>query len=423
MNNNGIDKQAGIKTAIGIFIWVTACIGLGMGLSDGVLGNYFKEAYDVTPYERGVIEFPRELPGILSMFAISGLAFLGNIRTNILAMLLSAAALVALGLFRPDFSGMLLLLFILMMGTHMNIPIADSIGLSLAQKDNMGRTLGRFNSARMASFMIAGILTFFGFRFGFFSFDTPVAVFLLAAAAFLAGGVLLVILYRVLKEDDDSAAQNSKMVLRKEYTRYYIICALFGGRKQIMIVYSPWVLIDLLGFRADVISILAVAGSFIGIFFMPVVGRWVDRYGVKRVMIIEALAFIAVYIAYGFLSGWVNSRLIAAGGALDYIALGGVMMILVYLLNIADRMSAQFGMVRAIYMKSIAIKPGDVTPSLSMGMAIDHVLAIAGSFVCGIIWYNWGPQYVFVVAGMMSLGHLIAARGIKLDTTKPQGEA
>jgi predicted MFS family arabinose efflux permease len=261
--------------------------------------------------------------------------------------------------------------------------------------------------------MAAGIIAFIGFRTGFFSFDTPVIVFLLAALSFLVGAILLVFLYRILKDDDASAARNSKLVLRREYTRYYIICALFGGRKQIMIVYSPWVLIDLLGFRADIISILAVAGSFIGIFFMPVVGKWIDRYGVKRVMIIEAFAFIVVYIAYGFLSGWVNGQLIAAGGALTFIQLGGIMMILVYLLNILDRMSGQFGMVRAIYMKSIAKTPADVTPSLSMGMAIDHVVAITGSYVCGVIWYNWGPQYVFVVAGAMSLGNLIVARGIK----------
>jgi predicted MFS family arabinose efflux permease len=89
------------------------------------------------------------------------------------------------------------------------------------------------------------------------------------------------------------------------------------------------------------------------------------------------------------------------------------MMLFVYLLNIVDRMSAQFGINRAIYMKSIALTPGDVTPSLSMGMAIDHVVAIIGSYICGIIWYNWGPQYVFIVAGAMSLGNLIVARGIK----------
>jgi len=151
-------------------------------------------------------------------------------------------------------------------------------------------------------------------------------------------------------------------------------------------------------------SILAVAGSLIGMFFMPYVGRLVDRYGVRRVMIIETVAFVCIYIAYGFLSKWVNENVVV---------LTGVVMMLVYLLNIVDRMTTQFGMVRSIYMRAIAIVPEDVTPSLSLGMSIDHVVSIIGSFVCGTVWYVYGPEYVFLIAGIMSAGNLVAALGIK----------
>jgi predicted MFS family arabinose efflux permease len=196
------------------------------------------------------------------------------------------------------------------------------------------------------------------------------------------------------------------MVFRREYLRYYVICALYGGRKQIMLVFSPWVLIELLDFGADTISILAVIGSFIGIFFIPLVGKLIDRLGVRKVMIFEAMAFIAVYIAYGFLSKWVTENVVV---------LTGLSMMFVYLLNIVDRMSAQFYMVRAIYMRSLAISPEDVTPSLSLGMAIDHVVAIVGSFICGTVWSVWGPEYVFMIAGGLSLLNMIAAAGIKRD--------
>jgi len=36
-----------------------------------------------------------------------------------------------------------------------------------------------------------------------------------------------------------------------------------------------------------------------------------------------------------------------------------------------------------------------------------------GSLVCGTVWYVWGPEYVFVIAGVMSLGNLIVASGIR----------
>ena len=399
-------EHSALKSGIKIFIVISALVGLSMGLSDAIMANYFKDAYQVNAQQRGFIEFPRELPGVISIFFIAALSFLGNVRTAVIAQILSIIGMAVLGFFRPSFAVMLIFLFIYSSGVHMYLPLGDSIGLSLAKKQNAGQMMGRFNSIRMAFLMLAGIVTFFGFRLGWFSFEAPVTVFIISGVIFAVIAVLLVVLYKTDKSSDAAATINAKFVWRKEYIRYYIICALFGGRKQIMLVYSPWVLIDLLDFKADTMSILAVVGSLIGVFFMPVVGKWIDKLGVKKVMIAEALCFIIIYTAYGFLSGWVNK---------NTVVLSGIIMIFVYLLNIIDRMTAQFGMVRAIYMRSIAVVPEDVTPSLSLGMSIDHVVAIAGSYICGLIWFQFGPEYVFLVAGVLSLMNLIVARGIKAN--------
>ncbi|GHV09275.1 MFS transporter [Clostridia bacterium] len=384
-----------------LFLIISAMTGLALGLSDAVFANYFKEAYGVNAAQRGFIEFPRELPGVLTMVFLAGLSFLGNIRSAIVAQCLSVAALVVLGLFTPSFEVMLVFLFLFSSGMHMYMPLGDSIGLSLADENSAGKVLGQAGGVRMAFTCGAGIITFVGFRFGWFSFDNPITVFLLAAACFIAIAVLLA---RLRRETRAVSTPKARLVFRRAYLRYYIVCALFGGRKQIMIVYSPWVLIELLDFRADTMSILAVIGALVGIFFMPRVGKWIDRFGARKVMMAEALAFIAIYTAYGFLSkGLADGTLLVSGAAF----------ILVYLLNVVDRMTAQFGMVRTIYMRSIAIKPEDVTPSLSMGMGIDHIVAIGGSALCGIIWYNWGPEFVFIIAGALSLGNLLVARGIE----------
>ena len=394
-----------IQTGITMFFVICALVGLATGFTESLLSNYFKEAYDVNAQQRGFIEFPRELPGVISIFFIAGLSFMGNIKSAIVAQVLTIGGLLLLALTRPSFAIMLLFLFIYSTGMHMYLPLGDSIGLSLAKKQDMGRVLGRFNGLRMAFLMIAGLITYVGFKRGWFNYDRPILVFIIAAGIYVAVAILLYVL-RKKNYAGEEGSINTKLVFRKEYSRYYIICALFGGRKQIMMVYSPWVLIDLLGFRTDTMSILAVVGSLIGVFFIPAVGKWIDKFGVKKIMIAEALAFIVIYIAYGFLSKWVT---------VNVVALTGIIMLLVYLLNIIDRMTAQFGMVRSIYMRSIALVPEDVTPSLSLGMSIDHIVAIAGSYVCGVIWYNWGPEYVFILAGLMSLMNLIVARGIKLN--------
>ena len=395
-----------IQSSIMMFFVICALVGLATGFTESLLSNYFKEAYDVNAQQRGFIEFPRELPGVISIFFIAALSFMGNIKSAIIAQVLTIGGLLLLALTRPSFAIMLLFLFIYSTGIHMYLPLGDSIGLSLAKKQDMGKVLGRFNGLRMAFLMIAGVITYVGFKQGWFNYEKPILVFIIAAVIYLVVAVLLLVLHKKGATGDNEVTVNTKLVFRKEYARYYIICALFGGRKQIMLVYSPWVLIDLLGFKTDTMSVLAVVGSLIGVFFIPAVGKWIDKFGVKKIMIAEALAFIVIYTAYGFLSKWVT---------LNVVALTGIVMLLVYLLNIVDRMTAQFGMVRSIYMRAIALVPEDVTPSLSLGMSIDHIVAIAGSYVCGVIWYNWGPEYVFILAGVMSLMNLLVARGIKLN--------
>jgi len=398
--------QKRLKTGIFIFVLISACTGFYMGVVDLIMSNYFKEAYDATAAQRGLIEFPRELPGIASLFVITAFSFLRDIRTAVIAQLFGVIGLVVLGVFHPSFGIMLIFLFIFSLGQHMFIPLGDSIGLSLATRDNMGRILGRFKSVSMAFSMIAGIICFFGFRSGFFHFEAPVLIFLICAGVFLACAVLLLILRGVVGKEIEGRMEVSKLVFRKEYLRYYVISAIYGSRKQIMFVFSPWVLIELLGFRADSMSILGVIGAFIGIFFIPFIGRCVDRFGARKVMMIEALCFIALYIAYGMLSKWIVDQTFI---------LAGLALFSVYLLFICDRMTMQFYMVRAIYLRSIAIKPEDVTPSLSTGMAIDHVFAIVCAFLCGIVWDMWGPQYVFIIAAILSAANFGVVFGIKKD--------
>jgi len=387
-----------------IYLAIVALSGLAMGLSNAIYSNYLKEVYEINAQQRGFIELPRELPGVLSILLIASLARLGDIRMSMVAQAFSALALLILGLFIPSYSYVLILTFLFSSGYHMFMPLGDSIGLSLLQGKSVGLWFGRFNGVKTAFGMLAGIITFVGFKTGFFSFNTPITVFLAAAACFAAIIVLLIFLDKLRAAPAPRAAAAAKFVWRKNYLRYYLICALFGGRKQIMIVFSPWVLIELLGFRADTMSILMVIGAAIGIFFMPMVGKWIDRFGVKNVMTAEAFAFIGVYILYGFLSAGLSSgRLTVIGPAL----------LLIYSLYIIDIMSAQFAMVRTMYMRTIALIPADITPSLSLGMCIDHVVSIIGAFICGMIWYRFGPQYVFMIAGALSLGNLIIARGIK----------
>ncbi|MCL2545339.1 MAG: MFS transporter, partial [Clostridia bacterium] len=277
------------KRALHVFFAVIALTGLGLGLSDSVFSNYFRDAYEVDGFQRGIIEFPRELPGLLCMFVVFALSSIGNIRLAIVSQALSIAGLLALGLFTPPFGLMLVFLFINSLGMHLFVPVGDGLAFSLAKEGEFGVIMGTFNGVRTAFSLIAGMAVFVGFKSGFFSFVTPVKpIFLIAAGAFAAVLCLLVYMQRIV---GPQKSDRVKLVFRKEYRSFYLLAILFGARKQIMFVYGPWVLIELLGFGADAMAVLAMASSAVGIFLLPAVGRWIDRFGTARIMAFEAAAF------------------------------------------------------------------------------------------------------------------------------------
>ena len=263
----GMDKD------IIIFFAITALLGLAMGLSDAFLSNYFKDAYNITTKTRGLIEFPRELPGLLCLVIIGAGSFLGDIRLAIIAQGLSIVGLIALGLLTPPFNIMLIFLFINSLGNHMYMPLNNSIGMSLVKDQRqLGKRLGQYSSVRTAFGMIAFIVMYIGAEMGWFSFSTTVKVPFMIAVGLL---IIVFILFIVLKNTmahQPITERKFKLVFKKEYKLYYVLATVFGVQKQIMIVYGPWVLLKLLGLDLSTMALLYMVGSFVGGFLPTACG-------------------------------------------------------------------------------------------------------------------------------------------------------
>lgn len=395
-----------MKKELKIYFVIIALTAFALGLTNNIISNFFKDAYEVTAYERGVLEFPRELPGIFSVLVIAAFSFLSDIRISVIAQLLSVVGITVLGFSTPSFNVMVIFIFINSLGMHMFFPLQDSIGLDLAEKNNIGKRLGQFKGFFTGVQMVASIVVFIGFKTGVMSFEQPIKTpFILAGAMFIVIAILLVSLDRMVRVNRPHIKQKS-FVFRKDYKYYYTLVILFGVQKQIMMVYGPWVLIDLLSKKADTISMLTVIGSFIGIFFIPAVGKLMDKYGVKKMLYFDALSFIGVYFIYGLLSmGYVD-------GSLKTVGFGAL---LAYIIFIIDRMSTQMGIVRTVYLRKIAVVPEDVTPTLTLGQSMDHFVSIICAYLGGIVWTVWGPQYIFFLAAGLSFINLYVAFKVDIE--------
>jgi hypothetical protein len=284
----------------------------------------------------------------------------------------------------------------------MFIPLYDSLGMSLAIKGDYGRILGRFNAVRTAFSLLAGLIAFVGFRVGFFSFTTPVIrVFLFAGICFALIFVLFIYLMRLTPNPSPS---KSHFVFRKKYASFYLLAALFGGRKQIMFVFGPWVLIELFHFGADYMALFITIASIVSIFALPIIGRWIDKFGAPRVMVIEVVLFFVIYLGYGVISAGTND---------GWLTRTGLVVAVLIFIHTLDRVVVNFGMARSIYLRTVAVSSEDITPTLATGMALDHIFSIISALLCGWLWWEFGPQYVFMFSGVLATIQLIVAMRIK----------
>lgn len=388
------------KKAFGFFIVAVALTALAGGLSEGLYNNFYFEVYDVTAAQRGFIEFPREIPGLIAVVVISMLAFMGEIRLAIVSQILALIGVILLGIFTPPFAVMLIFLFINSLGVHLFMPLKDSIALNIIGSENTGRQFGFVNAVRTGTAFVVGIIVFAGFRSGIFKFDGGIIYVFLIAAVFIVGVIFILLQIRKYIGDPPINTGKGRFLFRREYKFYYILASLHGAHKQIAIVFGPWVLIDILLRQADTLAILGMVGSFLGIFFIPWAGRLTDRLGVRTMMFVEGFAFISLYIAFAVISGGLSSGQFAAVG---------IPVILVYVLFIFDRMTMQLGMIRTLYLRTIALDPSEISPTLSTGMSIDHVISIVGALLGGLAWAAWGPQWVFYIAAALSLGNVFVA--------------
>lgn len=389
-----------------VYTIILALAAMGSALSGNVLSNYFKDVYHTDAFMRGFIEFPRELPGMLSIFFVAALSRFSDIRISMISMILAAAGIVVLGFATPVFYVMLIFIFINSVGTHLYMPMQSSVGMELITDGQYGKRMGEFSGVTTAFTMLGSVVVYFGFKYGFFSFETNLkTIFIWSAIFFCLAGLLHLPLLKMTKHQN-LHHDKTKYVFRKEYKFYYTLVIMFGVQKQIMLVYGPWVFIDILGKPVETLAILGIVGSFVGIFFIPALGKWIDRFGVKKLLYADAISFIGVYGCYGLLSG---------GYADGSIAKVGMPLMLGYILFIVDRMSSQMGIIRTVYLKKIAVDPKDITPTLSLGLTLDHFVSIIAAFLGGIVWMRYGPQYIFYLVAFMSLVNLYVAFKVEVE--------
>ncbi|MEA4902066.1 MFS transporter [Desulfitobacterium sp.] len=381
-----------------LFLTASALLGISQSIDNSFINNFFSDTFHLSVSQRTLLEIPREFPGFAVVFVSTILLFLGDIRLAVLANVLAACGMFGLGFFSSGMNTMVIWLLLYSLGMHLYLPLSNSIAMSLADAGNMGKRLGQINAANTAAFLLANLC--FALIFKVVKVNYRV-VFFIAAIAFLAASLLML---KMTHRSSRRQHKGFKLLVRKEYTLFYVLNILYGARKQIFITFAPWVLIRVFNQGVSTFALLGFIIAGIGIFFKPFVGYLIDKRGERFVLAGEAFFLIFICLGYAFSKRFFES-----------VGHGELAIYMICACYIIDQMLMAAGMARATYINKIALKPEDVSPTLSMGTTVDHVLSMIVPWIGGIVWMRFGYEYVFLGGALIAMINLLATNRVRIE--------
>ncbi len=369
--------------------------GMVTGLYGAVLNNYLHEILDISRMERGIVELPRELPGLLLLLIVGLLYRYSETRIMLIAMLVSFSGLIGLGFLGAGRPTAILLIVVFSTGEHMMMPIRSSIGIHMARPGREGLALGGVGSFAnigqvVGQYLVPVIFLLFPVTVGDPARFSVYRVAFFTAAAILTVGVAAASTLR----DTGRHIKRTRLHFRKKFTKYYILEVFFGARKQVFMTFAPYVLIVNYGAPTELIASLYGIWSLSNIFLSPLIGRLIDRIGYKKILIADTLILLLLCFLYGF-AHRIFPRPVA------YVIICGVFVI--------DAILFIAGMARTVYVKSISDNRDEVTATLSTGISINHLISIGIAVAGGLLWERLGMEVLFSTAALFAFGSFLFA--------------
>jgi len=374
------EKLRGIHPDFRRLLLATLFFGAANGIFQATFNNYLNEVHGLGAEARGWLEFPRELPGFLIMFVSAGLlTFLRETRMAALAMLLTAAGAVA---------PLVFFLVVWSVGDHVIFAVEGPVGLLLAKQGGEGRRLGQIGGARNLGVILGvGGIFLLARTLG----DVYSIFYLIAAGCALVAGWFYLRL-----QVGRGAVPSRRMVIKRKYGVFYAISALFGVRKQIFMAFGGWVLVSIHGVPVSTIALLYFLAALAGVVLRPLLGDVIDWLGERTVLSADEVLILLICLCYAF-----ASDLLPAPWDLR----------LLYGAYILDSVLFALRIARTTYLKKIVDDPSEITPTISMGVTIDHVVAMSLPILSGYVWEAFGFRWVFLMAaGIAVAGFFVCLR-------------
>jgi predicted MFS family arabinose efflux permease len=345
---------------------LSVAMAVSLATSQALINNFAVERIGFNGVDIGFLQTVREIPGLLAFTVLFVLLIVREQALAYLTLILLGIGTAVTGLF-PSHAGLYTVALVASVGFHYLEAIRQSLVFQWVDKTRAPETMGRiiaFNSfASLASFGAIWLLLR--------------AVGLDMKFVYMAGGAIAIAIaicaWTLYPRYEAEVRQSRKIVLRARYRLFYALIFLSGGRRQIISVFAPFLMVQRFGFDAATMTLMLLVNYGINVFLGANVGRLIIRWGERRALLLEYTALIGLFVAYAF----VTTAWIAVGlYVLDNVLFAMAIAIRTYYQKIAD--------------------PADMSNSSGVSSTINHIAAVFLPAGLGFIWLT-SPSAVFLI--------------------------
>lgn len=362
MSNNNINSTKR-SAALDLSLIAAAAFFLyiGMGIYGAVFNNFAVQVVHMKPEQLGILESLRESPGLVMAFVLALAMHIAEPTLSFGAMILMVVGF--LGYSRTNsFTPLVLYSVLWSVGLHIWMPLQSAMTLALAKEGEKGKRLGQIGAW-------GGLGTVLGI----------VAVLLIGksvsysnwyAIASFTMGVGAIIIWFVRK--DLTPPDKPRLVFKRKYSLYYSLTFLEGCRKQVFITFAVFALVKEYGTHLETIALLMLINNVVNLVGSPIIGRLIDRIGERKILTVSYFCLIFVFLGYAVVH---CVHILYVLYCLDNLLYLSTYCLTTYLNRIADNQ--------------------DLTPSLSMGVTMNHLAAVAVPLIGGYLWSRFSYPVTF----------------------------
>ncbi|NOU51913.1 MFS transporter [Pseudoalteromonas sp. JBTF-M23] len=366
------------KTPFGFLALATVVMAVTFAAWTALLNNFAVEAAQFTGAHMGMLQSLREIPGFLAFTAVFILLVLKEQTFALVSLCLLSIGVAVTGLF-PTIYGLYATTVLMSIGFHYFETLNQSLSLQWFNKDEAPQKLGQLMSIKSMASLVTFALIWLCVTFVTKNYEWLYLV--------LGGTGLLLTLFMISAFPHFAAksTQHKKLILRKEYSLYYVLLFFSGARRQIFMVFAGFLMVEKFGFDVAQITMLYMLNHVINIFAAPAIGKMIGKIGEQKALTIEYAGLILVFTGYAL----VESANLAA------------------VLYVVDHLFFAMAIALKTYFQKIA-RPEDIASTAGVSFTINHIAAVIIPASFGIVWLYDNSLVFYFGAGLAACSLILS---------------